>query len=314
MSTTPSSPKKHTFAGIFMVVSGLFLFAIQDVIIKLFSDTYPVLELVFIRSVTGILVFITVFATMGKLSSLRVHRKWPILIKGLFAFTSYICYYLAIAGLPLAETATITFFAPVLVTALSALFFKEQVGIHRWAAVLAGFFAIVLIIGPKGHFNNPAIILALAAAFSYAGTILCTRLLDPRDSAATTAFYITVVYLICSAIGSGIILFIDPNPTTTDQSLLFLIRPWSSPSHLDQWLIISTAVIAAIGFYCLTQAYLIAEFSSVAPFEYSYILWSVIFGYIFWNDLPGVSGIVGIVLLIVSNLYILHRERVRNKT
>ncbi|NKB62117.1 MAG: EamA family transporter [Gammaproteobacteria bacterium] len=308
-NTTLSRP----IPGIAMIVFGLFLFSIQDVIIKYFSGTYPVLELVFIRSVTGLIIILTGLAVLGKTQSIKLHGKQAVLIKGGLGFISYICYYLALASLPMAETATITFFAPVIVTGLSAILFKEKVGIHRWSAVCLGFFSIVLVIGPKGHFGNPAIVLALLAAISYAGMTLYTRFMDPRDSAITSAFYTTLVFLVMSLLFTIVIYFLDFDNDSSHRSLEFLVRTWEKPSDFHQWLIISTALIAAVGFYCLTQAYILADFSVVAPFEYTYLLWSVLFGYLFWNELPQTQSGFGILLLILSNLYILRRETILRK-
>ncbi len=67
--------------------------------------------------------------------------------------------------------------------------------------------------------------------------------------------------------------------------------------------------IAAVGFYCLSKAYAISEASAIAPFEFTYILWAVVFGYLFWNEVPGPTTIVGVAILIGSSLYIWYRER-----
>lgn len=299
--------------GISTLVFGLFLFSVQDVIIKHFSGSFPVLELVFIRSLTGTIIILTALFTLGKTGSIKLYGKQAVIIKGIFGYISYLCYYLALATLPMAETATITFFAPVIVTALSAIIFKEKVGIHRWGAVLLGFVSIILVIGPKGHFGNPAIILALLAAITYAAMTLSTRFMDPRDSATASAFYTTLVFLVMSLLSMIVIYLLDFGADTSDESLQFLVRSWVEPSDVSQWLIISTALIATIGFYCLTQAYLLADFSVVAPFEYTYLIWSVLFGYLFWNELPQTQSIIGILLLVASNLYILRRETMLSK-
>ena len=82
---------------------------------------------------------------------------------------------------------------------------------------------------------------------------------------------------------------------------------------MDFSLLVLLGGIAICGFYCLTRAYMVAEFSAVAPFEYTYIIWGVLFGYLFWHELPSTATAAGIGLLVASNLYIIHRERIRNR-
>ena len=73
-------------------------------------------------------------------------------------------------------------------------------------------------------------------------------------------------------------------------------------------------VIAAAGLTLLTQAYRVAESSVVAPFEYSAMIWGVIYGWIFWQDWPDMTGWIGISIIVASGLYVLYRERFEKRT
>lgn len=295
-------------AGIYSVCVGLFLFSIQDVIIKSFSDQYSVLQIVFTRSITALLIMLTVMLATRNGTAFRVHNLWPIIFKGSCAFLSYLCYYMAITGLPLADAATITFSAPIMVTALSALMFKEKVGWRRWSAVLLGFVAITLVVGPKGHFNNLSVVLALSAAFTYAISTISTRYIDARDSAVTAAFYSMSTFLFWSIAVSVIVLVYFEGREEGPVQIAFLLRRWTNPSELDQWMMVLLGFIAAGGFYLLVKAYMLGEFSAIAPFEYLYIFWGALFGFLIWRELPSMTTLCGIALLIGSNLYILRRE------
>jgi S-adenosylmethionine uptake transporter len=295
-------------AGIYLLSIGLFLFSIQDAIIKTFSDRYSILQIVFTRSVTALIIISTVMLVIAPRGAFRVHKPWPILFKGSCAFMSYICYYLAISGLPLADAATITFSAPIMVTAMSALIFREQVGWRRWCAVLFGFAAIVMVVGPKGHFNNGFVVLALAAAFTYAVSTIATRYIDSRDDAITAAFYSMAAFLFWSVVTSISVALLAPENGPDSGARAFLVRDWKDPTELDQWLLVLLGFIASAGFYCLVKAYMVAEFSAVAPFEYFYIIWGALFGFLLWGDIPALPTVAGIMLLVGSNLYILQRE------
>ena len=301
--------------GIYLLSGGLFLFSIQDAIIKSFSDDYSLLQIVFTRSVTALIMIYTVILVTVNPPAYRIHNPWPILIKGSCGFLSYLCYYMSLTGLPLADAATITFSAPIMVTAMSALLFKEKVGWRRWGAVLLGFVAIILVVGPKGHFHNASVLLALGAAFTYAVSTIVTRYIDVRDSAATAAFYSMASFLFWSIVCSLAVFVFWREEVGGTGPLAFLLRDWKTPSEIDQWLMVLLGLIATGGFYCLVKAYMVAEFSAVAPFEYLYILWGAMFGLILWGEIPSTTTLLGIALLVTSNLYILRRElmlRARN--
>ncbi len=294
--------------GIFCVTAGLFVFAVQDVIIRYLSETHSVLQIVFTRSVTALLILLTIILFYRNTQALKVHRLWPILVKGSLGFLSYLLYYMALTGLPLADAATITFIAPILVTAISALLFREAVGWRRWCAVLFGFIAMMFVVGPKGHFGNIEVVFALGAAFTYAISTVSTRYIDPRDSALTTAFYAMAAFLIWSVVCSLLVHLFFGMGQEARPSIAFLTREWHHPSQIVQWLMVFLGFVASVGFYLLVKAYMVAEFSAVAPFEYLYIIWGAMFGFLIWQEIPSVTTVIGIVLLVGSNMYILLRE------
>lgn len=308
LPNSADSNAQNPLFGIFLIIAGLFLFSIQDVIIKSLSGDYAVLQIVFIRSCLAIAILTVILWCYYTPDQRQLHRFWPIGIKASCAFFSYVTYYLAMSVLPIADVATITFSAPIMVTAASALIFHEKVGPRRWIAVLVGFVAVMMVVGPKGHFNNPAVVLALLAAVFYAISTLTTRFIDQRDTATASAFYTVIIFLVWSVIATFAIEIFRPESDSESVSMQFLLRHWEMPALNHALMLVFLGFIATAGFYCLIRAYMVAEFSAVAPFEYSYIIWGVIFGYLFWQEVPSVATFVGIGLLVASNLYILHRE------
>jgi drug/metabolite transporter (DMT)-like permease len=97
--------------------------------------------------------------------------------------------------------------------------------------------------------------------------------------------------------------------SSSHPSLAFFGRDWMMPGSFDSLLMLAIGMIAAIGFYCLSQAYCVSEASAIAPFEFTYILWAVLFGFLFWNETPGPTTFIGIAVLVSSSLYIWYRER-----
>ena len=308
MFTAPSSPTNSPISGISLCVFGLFLFSLQDVIIKMFSDSYSVLQIVFARGVVALVpILIAVVVTSGW-RGVVANKPKLLLLKGFLGFLSYLAYYMAIAALPLVDVVTITFSAPIIVTVLSAVLLHEPVGMRRWSAVFVGFLAIIIVVGPSGDFGNLATLLALLAAFAYACSILMTRFIGANDRPWTITLYSMLAFLIGSSIASVLVVLFGDSITTEDSSLQFLLRPWVIPEFKDCMLIGFLGLNAAVGFYCLIRAYWVSPASVIAPFEYTYVIWAVVFGYLIWSETPRTTTLIGIALLVASSFYIFRRE------
>jgi drug/metabolite transporter (DMT)-like permease len=298
-----------TAGGAAILVFGLFLFSIQDVIIKYFSSDYSVLQIVFIRGLIAMVLLLLLFKLMRERIPLLSKRPLLMLCRGLFGFSSYTCYYLAVAAMPLAEVVTITFTMPLFVTAMSAIVLHEKVGVRRWGAVIVGFAGVLIILSPQGEFNALAVTFAFFAAITYASQTIFTRFLGSYDHPLTIAFNAIFVFTCVSGLLSLLMLSGILSVSSTHPSLAFFGRDWVMPGFFDMLLMLVIGVIAAVGFYCLSQAYCVSEASAIAPFEFTYILWAVLFGYLFWSEAPGPTTYIGIAVLVGSSLYIWYRER-----
>ncbi len=291
------------------LVFGLFLFSLQDIVLKYFSDKYSVLQLVLLRGEIAMILILALLAISGNTTPLLSKKPKLILARGLLGFTAYIAYYLAIAAMPLAEVVAITFTMPLFVTAMSALVLGEKVGLRRWGAVIFGFIGVMIILSPSGEFNSLAVVLAFIAAISYAIHTVITRFLRDHDNPLTMAFNTLLIITLASTLLSILLVSGVISISSDHPSLAFFGRAWAMPGAIDMLLIFAIGVIAAIGFYCLSKAYCMSEASALAPFEFSYIIWAIVFGYLFWNEVPGITTIVGILIIISSSMYISYRER-----
>jgi drug/metabolite transporter (DMT)-like permease len=296
-------------SGALVLMLGLFVFSIQDNIIKYFSDDYSVLQIVFVRSIIAGCLLLLIFRLSRETIPLLSRRPLLMISRGLLGFGSYTCYYLAVASMPLAEVVSITFTMPLFVTAMSALILREQVGLRRWCAVVVGFIGILIILSPSGVFDPLAVVFAFGAAITYATHTIITRFLGSHDHPLTIAFNAIFVFGCASGILSLLILTDLITISSEHPSLAFLGRDWVMPGGVDLALMLVIGVIAAVGFFCLSKAYCVSEASAIAPFEFTYILWAVVFGYLFWNEVPGQTTILGMAVLITSSLYIWYRER-----
>lgn len=298
--------------GIAFLVTGVTIFSIQDVIIKSLSDSYPAHEIVFVRGIVALIPLLIIARLESGNWALRTKRPFLVLLRGLAGFVSYTTYYLALAVLPLADTATLFYASPLFVTALAVPILGERVGIRRWLAVILGFAGVVIVMRPGSGMIEPAMVLGVFAAVSYALMVMITRRLGKTEAGGIMSVYSMFSFIAASAL-IGIALGDGAYDTGRHDSAQFLLRAWVLPTWEDLALLTVCGLIAAMGFYCLTQAYRVAPPSSVAPFEYASLPWALLWGYVFWGDLPGPATILGILLVVVSGLYIIRREAIRGR-
>ena len=214
------------------------------------------------------------------------------LLRGACLLFSTTMNFIALQYLQLAETVSIAFFAPLLVSLLAGPLLGEWPGPRRWIAIGVGFIGVLIVTRPGLGIVHPAALISLAGVCSYAALLLITRNLAAVDSVETTMFYSTLFGVIVLA------------PV--------LYWTWITPSGLREWATIALCGFSgAIGHWLLIQAQQRAPASVLAPFFYTQIIWMVLAGYVFFEQVPDLWTFVGASVVVASGLYLLHRERVR---
>lgn len=297
-----------TLRGILCLCVGLCLFSIQDVIIKHLSLSLPVHQIVFMRGLVALpLMFIYVHYDSG-FATFRTTRPWLHAIRALTMFGSYIAYYLALPVVPLTTAVALFFTAPLFITALAVPMLGESVGWRRWLGLAVGFGGMLVILRPGIADIEPAALLAIVAALTYALAQLMGRKLGATDSASVMSFYMGFVFVYMGGLmglvfGSGE--FAHGDSPAWDA----LLGAWAAPGAFEIALITTIGVTSAIGFVLLTQAYRIGEANKVAPFEYTMMIWATLFGFMFFGTIPDGYTLLGAGLIAASGIYVLHRER-----
>lgn len=295
--------------GILFVITGGFVFSIQDVIIKLISGSYPVHEIVFFRSLFAVLPILAIVKMEGGIHLLKTTNMLFQLTRGLLLLLCYTSYYLSMALIPLSHAVTIFFCCPLFIALLSIPLLGERVDQRGWASLIVGFVGIVVVVRPGGggEMLNAGTMLAVFAGLFYALSAVCTRKYGERESGASLVFYPMMVFLILSgaiwmAIGDG--RFVSDDNRNMD----FLLRNWAMPGAKDILLMFVIGFIATAGIYCLSQGYRLGQASVVAPFEYFVIPVSIVWGYVFWQELPDRFQVMGIIMIVGSGGYVLQRK------
>lgn len=307
-ATIAVAARSDSLRGIACLVLGIAVFALQDVVIKKISGVYPLHEAMVLRSIAAFPVLLLLVWRDGGFATLT-GPGWPwLLIRGTVAFMAYSCYYLGLAALPIATAVALYFAAPLFITVLSVLFLGERVGARRWAAVVIGFLGVVTIVRPGTALFDWASLLPITAAFLYAVAMVLTRRIGGSETAPAMSTWGNFVFLV-GALALSAVFGSGSHDGETHRSLAFLMRGWVQPSFVDFALMASCGVIAALGLTLLTQAYRVAEANVVAPFEYTGLIWSVLYGWLFWREWPDPVGWVGILIIVAAGTYVFYRER-----
>ncbi len=279
--------------AIALTIGAMLALASMDAALKSLAAHYPPLQIVFMRAVVA-LIFVLGYTWAGPgFGQIRARRKPALLGRAMLNMFVLALFVMALKRMPLADATAVAFAAPFLITAFSAWLLGERVGVHRWGAVLVGLCGVLIIVRPGAGMLSSGALFALGAAFAYALAMISSRALSRTES--NTA--IVVYNLAGMAVAAG----------------LLMPFVWVSLRVEDLWLIAFVGATGAIGQLLITQAYRLAPAAVIAPFDYTALIWAVGLGYIFWGDLPGTRVIAGIVVVIGSGLYILHRETRRRR-
>ena len=294
--------------GVSFLLIGILIFSLQDIAVKWIGGDYPVLEIVSFRSLVALPLTLLLFRYEGGRGLPTTQRHTLEYVRGLFFFLSYTTHFMGLAALPLAEIAAIKFSGPLMITILSVVMLGETVGPRRWLALLVGFMGVLLIVRPGlATFNIGSIFILISVLF-YALATMLTRKLQTTDSSATMAYYSSLVYLIATIILAPLVILVGEFPDA-HPSVAFLFRTWTMPSLLD-WIVMSgLGLVWAGGMYFIARAYSVALASVVAPFEYTALPINVMWGFILWQELPGLTTWVGAFLTLLSGVYILYRDQ-----
>jgi len=323
MNGNPATPSAFVVAepvdapvkAIALVTFAILIFGIQDVIIRFLSSDLSAMQIMFVRGLIAIIPISLFVYWEGGIPSLAIEHPFLNGLRGLLMVVSYTTYYMSLAALPIAEVTAIFFVSPIIVTLFSALFLSETVGIRRWGAVVFGFLGVLVIVRPGANSLDTAVALPIAGALTYALSLIITRRIGRTQTGSSLAFVAMGIFVIVSGTAGAFIG--DGNfagtPDEVHPSLAFLVRAWVMLDIRDGLLLVACGLISACGFYCLSQGYRIAPASVVAPFEYVAMPLAVLWGLIFWHEIPTVHTLVGIVMILGAGLYILSREAARKR-
>jgi drug/metabolite transporter (DMT)-like permease len=250
-------------------------------------------ELVFYRSVFSLPVVLLWVLNRENIRVLRPNRVMPHVWRGAMGIVSMGLTFQALILLPLAEATAINFTAPIFATILSFLILREEVGIHRWSAVILGFVGVVIVAQPTGS-SLPllGVAVALGAAFGQASVTTTLRHLQRSEHISTIVFWFAVFGIVAGAL-----------------SMPFFGQ-WHDAAGFA--FVIAGGLAGGLGQLFMTAS-LRAPIAVVAPFDYLQILAATAFGWLLFSDVPNAATMTGAGLIAASGIYTAWREHIRRR-
>lgn len=289
--TMPS--RNATLAGILMMLLGILLFSINDVMGKWLVATYTVGQVLLLRSAAALLVIVPFVVKQGVQRTLRPERPGLQLLRVMLGSCEVALFYWAVSYLPLADTMTLWLAAPVWAVVLAALLLGERVDAGRWLAVVAGFVGVAIALNPSGQSLSLPAIIALVGSLSFAAMMITGRQLRGTPD-VTLVFWQTLGALV--------------------MGLLLLPFGWVTPSLADLGLLGLLGIVAMVAHICVTRSLKLAEASVVVPYQYTLIVWALVFGWFVFGDWPTPAMLFGATLIIAAGLALLVLERRASST
>lgn len=279
--------RSATIAGIALMLLAVWLFSFGDALGKYIVATYSVGQLLLLRAAASLVLMSP--AIWRQRSALRnIQRPGLQLIRVVLSTLEVAAFFAASVYLPLADVITYYLAAPIFVTAASAIFLGEHVGWRRWSAIVVGFIGVMIALRPSTQAVSWPAMIALAGSASFAALMIITRSLRGTPDIVLT-----------SAQFCGTLLF----------GLIAAPFGWISPSLPDFGLFATAGVISIAAAMCVNRSLKLAPASVVVPYQYTMIIWAVIFGYVVFGDVPSVAMLAGAAVIIVAGLYIFLREQ-----
>lgn len=287
-SVTPDLQRRAALAGIGLMLAGILFYSLNDVMGKWLVATYTVGQVLLIRSAAALIVLAPIVWREGLTPYTAMPRPPLQLVRVALGTAEVAFFYWSVTYLPLADVVAYYMAGPIYVTAISALFLGERVGAARWLAVIVGFVGVVIALDPTGAaFSGPALI-ALAGSAVYALLLVTTRTLRGTSDVVLTSTQIAASFVI------GV--FAAP-------------FGWVTPSVRDFVLLGLLGVVAMAALTFVNRSLRLAPASVVVPYQYTMIVWAVVFGFAVFGDVPPARVLVGSAIIVAAGLFIFLREQ-----
>ena len=283
-----SMPRSKETIGMLFGILGYLSFSILDATQKTLILYHSVFQLLLVKYF--FVLFLSLIESKRK-NNFSFYKSKNIKLQILRSFLSVIesgCFVLSFKYLSLADAHSIGSLSPVIVVALSAIILKEKVSPKIWVAIFIGFIGVLIILRPTSSIFDPKALLPLVAAFMLGLYQVVTKKVSEDDTNETSLFYTSIIGLIIMT--------------------LLATNFWTPIESSSYIMFLAIGIFFSLGLYLQIIALSKARASILQPFHYTLIFWAIIFGYIFYNDVPDMFTIVGAIIITASGIFVLNHS------
>ena len=270
-------------AAVFMFMATLF-FCLADVLGKWLMDDYSVVQVAWLRSSIGITAMFIIIVATSNLDKLKTDRPiWHGLRSLASAFIVLAIFY-GLKHIPLAEFVSLTFSIPFFVALFSPWLLKEKVTQQAWVATAIGFIGVMFVLRPTPDHFHIAHLTSLSMAFLISLVLISARYLSKTENGWSLNFYLPVANIVLFGYWAQAC-WVDPTPV-----------------HWLMFVTLGIAQTAALA--CYIEALRLARPAVIAPLDYIRMIWTIIVGYVIWQEIPDQYTWTGIIIIVASGIYI----------
>lgn len=290
------------FGVIFLIIELILSFFIAS-IVKLLEPNIPIFQILFYRYLLSLplLVIYGFFKHGSKI--LQVNNVRLLLLRIICGFLGLVMWFLAVARIDISLATVLFNTMPLFITILSAIIALERVGLRRSIAVITGFFGVIFIVLPiNTSFDFSGVLYAILGAIFAGLMFVFIRMLGKTNASIPTAIWYNSFGVVITTI---ILLLSGLNLDNSFSILMHKDLPWNY--------LLALGLLASFQQFCLAESHRYADASALAPFHYLAIPIGVAFGVILFNETITAKFLVGAVIIIASNYYILFREKTHSQ-
>ncbi|MDP6706364.1 MAG: DMT family transporter [Alphaproteobacteria bacterium] len=289
-----STTRDPAIRGILYMVLSCGLLTCNDGLMKWVAETQPVGQIVFVRGLFVLLPIAALAWRAGGWTALRVRNVKGQAASAALLTVSLFLFVTALPLMPLADAIVIIYVSPIIVIVLAPRLLGEQIGWRRWSAVVVGFAGVALVMRPEGGRLDWVVFLPLVVAVLLAFRDILMRRLVSSETSVSILLTANTVSALCGLATSTL--------------------GWPPIGLAEVGLLALAGLLFGLAQFLMSEAFRHADAGLAAPFRYSSVVWAILFGYAVWRELPDLWAVAGIVLIIASGLFILHREARRRRS
>ena len=279
--------------GLLSMLLGQLSFAINDTVVKytvkLSETNFSVFNILFIRGIITCVLIYFIIIILYRKENRKIRFQKEFFYRGLFEVLTAFFFFIALILMPIANVYTLLMTTPLIVTATAAIFLREKVGIRRWTAVIIGFIGVIIVINPKNlEFGYLFILPIISAIFLTLRDIVTKNVANKNNS-----LEIILITSFCIVIFSGVASIFYPGEIKYEYFFYIII----------------SSIFLFFGYLFSVLTVFYAPLSLTASIRYSVIIFGMILGYLFLNEIPSINMFVGALLISLSGLFVIKRQK-----